>query len=96
MVKHWQISYPELEEPPSFSIKVVGSFQDAMSRQLSEAIRIELRGDSVLNSKSEFNRCRIPRLTINQEQWQQKAGNEKSGTVKVTPDQDILEGSFTN
>ena len=49
MVKHWQISHPELEEPPSFSMKVVGTFQDDMSRQLSEAIRIELRGDNVLN-----------------------------------------------
>ena len=55
IIKHWLISHPELEEPPRFSIQVVSSFQDAMSRQLSEAIRIELRGDNVLNSKSEFN-----------------------------------------
>ena len=33
-------------------------------RQVGEAVRIRRRGGSVLNSKSEFNRCSIVRLTI--------------------------------
>ena len=35
---------------------------------MAEAVRIDLRSD-VLNSKSEFNRCKLPRLTINRDDW---------------------------
>ena len=75
MVKHWKIDHPEMKELPKFKIKVVASFQDALSRQLSEAVRIDLRGSNVLNSKSEYSRCRVPRLTINREEWQ--TGSDK-------------------
>ena len=51
---------------------MVQSFQDALSRQIGEAVRIDMRSGNVLNSKSEYNRCRLPRLTINQEDWQPK------------------------
>ena len=37
---------------------------------MSEAVRIEMRGGNTLNSKTEYNRFRIPRLTIDQEVWQ--------------------------
>ena len=77
MVKHWQSSHPELETMPKFRIEVIQSFQDAMSRQLSEAVRIELRGEGVLNSKAEYSRCRVPRLTINKEEW--KGRDEAKG-----------------
>ena len=69
MVKHWRITHPELPTHPKFNIKVVGTYRDALSRQVPEAVRIELRGDEILNSKSEFNRCRLPRLTINRDDW---------------------------
>ena len=68
MVKHWQATHPELESMPKFKIEVIQSFQDAMSRQLSEAVRIELRGEGVINSRAEYSRCRVPRLTINKEE----------------------------
>ena len=32
MFKHWKIAHPELEEAPKFTIRVVASFQDALSR----------------------------------------------------------------
>ena len=69
MVKHWRISHPELPTHPKFSIQVIGSYRDALSRQVGEAVRIDLRGEDVLNSKAEFNRCRLPRLTINRDDW---------------------------
>ena len=65
--KHWRITHPELQEPPKFNTKVVQSFQDALSRHIGEAVRIDLRSGNVLNSKSEYNRCLLPRLTINQD-----------------------------
>ena len=77
MIKHWLTSHQELQEPPAFRIKVVGSFKDSMTRQVSEAVRIELRGEGVLNSKAEFSRCRLPRLVIDQEGWKKSKVQEK-------------------
>ena len=69
MIKHWLSSHQELSSPPKFRVEVVGSYQDAMTRQIAEAVRIDLRGEHVLNSKSEYSRCRIPRLVIDQDDW---------------------------
>ena len=46
--------------------KVVSSHRTALNRQIREAVRIRRRGGaaSILNSKSEFNRCQIPRLVV--------------------------------
>ena len=56
------------EGTPRFHLKPVMFHQTALSRQISEAVRIERWGeDLVLNSKTEFNRCRISRLTIGEE-----------------------------
>ena len=71
-VKHWITDHPELQEPPRFRFKLVRSFKDPMSRQLSEAVRIELRGSNILNSKSEFTRCRVPRLRVDLEGWKKE------------------------
>ena len=38
-------------------------------KKISEAVRIDLRGEGVLNSKAEYSGCRIPRLVIDQEDW---------------------------
>ena len=58
-------------------------FKDPMSRQLSEAVRIELRGGSILNSRSEYTRCRVPRLRIDLEGW--KLEQKKSSIQKEDP-----------
>ena len=71
-VKHWLLDLRDLQEPPPFKFRLIGSFKDPMSRQLSEAVRIELRGSSILNSKSEFNRCRVPRLRVDLEGWKEE------------------------
>ena len=64
MLKHWLNDHQNLLEPPKFKFRIIRSFQDPLTRQLAEAVRIERHGDGILNSKSEFNRCRIPRLKI--------------------------------
>ena len=46
-------------------MKVVGFHRTALSRQVGEAVRIMRRG-IVLNSKSEFSRCKISRLSLEQ------------------------------
>ena len=51
-VKHWFLDHPEELDPPKFRIRVIGSYKDAMSREVKEAIRIQNRPGS-LNSKGE-------------------------------------------
>ena len=39
-------------------------YRTALSRQVGEAVRIRRRGEAILNSRSEFNRCLITRLSL--------------------------------
>ena len=78
MIKHWLSSHQELSSPPKFRVEVVASYQDAMTRQIAEAVSIDLRGENVLNSKSEYSRCKIPRLVIDQEDWKTYKKKEKA------------------
>ena len=82
-IKHWILDHGDLQEPPVFKFRMVRSFQDPMSRQLAEAVRIELRGDGILNSKSEFNRSRVPRLRVDMEGWMKAKEKEKQETTQV-------------
>ena len=56
-------------EESAFIFKVISHHRTALSRQVKEAVRIRRRGGSgnILNSKGEFNRCYIPRMTVEQE-----------------------------
>ena len=49
---------------PEFHLRPVAYHKTALSRQVAEAVRIRRRGGSVLNSKSEYNRCSIVRLSL--------------------------------
>ena len=50
-------------------MRAISFHRSALSRQTAEAIRIRRRGGmgAVLNSKSEYNRCYIPRLRVVEE-----------------------------
>ena len=68
-----------------------------MGRQRGEAVRIYMRSENVLTSKSEYNRCHLPRLTINQEDWQPKKDVTTETTAGATAPVDAWEGtSFSN
>ena len=58
-------------EKPKFEVKIIRSFTSCLVRQLWEAIRIrrrlqeEARGEvRLLNSRSEYSRCSLPRLIV--------------------------------
>ena len=55
-------------EEPDIILRPVMLYRMAHSRQVWEAVRIRRRGGagSILNSKAEFERCRIPRLVLEQ------------------------------
>ena len=87
-VKHWLLDHAELQEPPAFKFRLVRSFKDPMSRQISEAVRIELRGNGVLNSKAEFGRNAIVvqktgylRQTLGHRQWCHRDSQNRKRTL---------------
>ena len=51
-----------------FQFKVVKQFFTALSRMVAESVRIarrsEVSSNILLNSKGEYNRCKLPRLTV--------------------------------
>ena len=50
---------------------------------------IQRRGLEILNSKSEFSRCRVPRPVINLEEWRSKS-KEKDAVVKTSIDAKVV------
>ena len=53
-------------EIQTFSMKVTGTYRnDAMLRQISEAVQIEnTETDSLINTRAEWNMTRVPRINI--------------------------------
>ena len=62
--KHQELVHGGCEA--KFLMRVISTHRSALSRQTAEAVRIGRRGGqgAVLNSRSEFNRCYIPRLRL--------------------------------
>ena len=88
--KHWTTEHPDLGGDPQFRLKIVKVFSDPLTRQLAEAVRIEQRGQNILNSKSEFSRCRVPRLTLETEGWK-KEKEKFDEEPREGPDQHLLD-----
>ena len=72
MVKHWLLQHPEAALLPEFRFRIVASFQDSLTRQIAESVRIDLRQGGVLNSKTEYSRCKLPRLMVDVEEWRKQ------------------------
>ena len=67
ILKHHQLHHGGVGEP-QFHLRPVRFHRTALSRQIHEAVRIQRWGeDIVLNSRGEYNRCRIGRLTLGDE-----------------------------
>ena len=69
ITKHQYLHHGGSQEP-KFIMKMISSHKSALSRQISEAVRIRRRGGEgqILNSKGEFNCSQIPRLTLEKEE----------------------------
>ena len=78
--KHMELHHGGKEDP-NFVFKVVQFHRSALSRQVGEAVRIRRRGGEggILNSRSEYSRCRITRLTLGKgdEKENEKMSNEQ-------------------
>ena len=73
------------EEKPKFQFNIIRTFQSALTRQISEAVRIRRRGEGVLNSKGVYNRCALPRLVIEQPQPTPASQQESSPDIQEHP-----------
>ena len=94
--KHQEQHHPDKD--PRFLVKAISYHRTALSRQIREAVRIRKRGgeSSILNSKSEFNRCYIPRLVVDTvgEEEMEKARIEE--VRKLTVELDLEEDEWRN
>ena len=66
MLKHKILYHREEEKEVKFTMKVLEFHQSSFDRQIHEAVAIEMakeRGEILCNSKGEYNRCVLPRLT---------------------------------
>ena len=80
---------------PKFIMRVVQFSKTALSRQIGEAVRIGRRGGAgrILNSKSEYNRCKIPRLVIEEMDEEQQKARELQNTMELLRRQEEELGS---
>ena len=63
LTKHWLASHQGDETEPTFTMEILRKFVKPLQRQISEAVAINRSGaDIILNSKSEWNSQRIPRV----------------------------------
>ena len=74
MLKHWENSHGG-EGTPQFRFKIVKFCRTALQRQVGEATRIALRGNT-LNSKAGYNRSGLTRLTLLPEDTTRKPARE--------------------
>ena len=64
MFEHQKEEHPEKQEA-NFKMKIVRGHRSALPRQIQEAVMISNSWNkNLLNSKQEYNRCIIPRLTV--------------------------------
>ena len=94
MLKHWSLSHKN--EKPKFNQFIVGKYKTALGRQVGEAIRIQMRGNT-LNSTGAYNRCRLTGLVIDSE-WDRKvweeswqSADQEQELLKRLADQDLTE-----
>ena len=68
LLKHLVNAHPGLKPSEmKIGMRVVGQHRTALERQVGEAVKIlnaQKKGQNLLNSKSEFNRCKLPRLYV--------------------------------
>ena len=79
MLKHNLLVHGDLQNV-EFEMKILKEHQSAIQRQVHEAVVTHYyKGKCLMNSKSEFSRCRIPRLTV------------KFGSKQINDEQEVSE-----
>ena len=74
IIKNWRIMHLDFLDMPRMEFKITGRYKDALSRQV--AMEIFYSRDHILNSKSEYIKNCINRLTVNKPEWERKEREE--------------------
>ena len=92
MLKHNIIYHKEMKSV-KFKMEILEFHTTAFSRQIHEAVQIELvsKSGEIMNSKSEYNRCTIPRLTV-----EGGKSEEKSKTAGLHLTEEEVEAEIIN
>ena len=69
MHKHCELEH-EGREDIIFQFSILGTYRDALSRQIAEAVSVRRTGAAAINSKGIYNRCSLPRLVVEDNGWQ--------------------------
>ena len=71
-------------------MRAVRFYRSALSRQVGEAVRIRRRGGAgnILNSKTEYDRCKIPRLVVQEEDEEQLRKEEEQEITEINKELD--------
>ena len=86
MLKHCILFHENLNhEEITFNMQAQKFHKSAFERQIHEAVMIQIhRDNNLMNSRAEFNRCSIPRLSV---KMGQKVFNEKSEEEELLNEQ---------
>ena len=90
MVKHWLSVHGEEKECPQFVFKILGTYKDCLSRQVSEAVKIHYSPDELLNSKNEYNANCIARVCVDETKFEKKK-REKMESIEESRDKKAWE-----
>ena len=72
LYKHKMLEH--INEEVEFGLEITGKFQDVLTRQANESVRIyNRRGTEILNSKSEFNHPPTARVVVERRKNDYKA-----------------------
>ena len=83
MLKHLSEDHPDCSPSDiKFGMSVVKSHKSSFERQIFESILIFRAGKNILNSKSEFSRCKVPRLAVMVGEDNQHVADFKMGDDK--------------
>lgn len=92
MFKHWQVHHGG--KKTNFKVEVIGFFTSALERQVAESVRIDMCGaERILNSKSVFSRCMVPRLVAVDTVEEPTLGDKKVTMEEL--DDDVFEEEET-
>ena len=92
LLKHYLACHRDIKmSEMKIGMKIRNMFRSALERQIGEAVAIDVeqrKGMELLNSKSEYNRCQIPRITTRSakemlEEKELEVENEKKVTSEI-------------
>jgi hypothetical protein len=73
----------DFSEKAKFKFRIVGSFKNCQTRQVSEAVMIHYSKDILLNSKNEYNSNCLTRLTIDENKFEKKPRERLEAMVEA-------------